>query len=94
MVFDFGEAFERLAADSLSRRIWRCKFRVLLLELEELTEQPIVLGVRDFRRVFNVVEIVVILDLLPKIGDASGYSVYVNLCGHQLTLIQRIRVRL
>ena len=63
-----SEAFERLAAHPLGRRIRRLQLRVLSLERLELTEEGVVGIVADLRIVENVVAVVVTLKLAPQPG--------------------------
>jgi hypothetical protein len=57
---DLLEAFASFAADALRRRIGRSVLRVFLLEGLQLTHELVILGVRNFRPVENVVEVFVI----------------------------------
>jgi len=60
------ESRQRLAADPLRRRIRGQQFGVSGLEVLQLAEQLVVLGVRDRRRVEDVVGIIVALDLATE----------------------------
>jgi hypothetical protein len=55
------------------------------LEFEELAKHPIILGIRDFGRVLNIVEVVVVLDLLPQVGNSGSYSIKIGIYAHQFT---------
>src|SRR5205814_5923570 len=66
------EVLGRRAADALGGRIGRRELRMLSLQLLELAKQAVVFGVRDLRRVFDVVKAVVTLDLRAKARGALG----------------------
>ena len=59
-----AELGERRGADALGRRIRRAQLGMAGFELLQLAKQRVVLGVGDFRCVFDVVQPVVALDLL------------------------------
>ena len=69
-VRDRGEALGRRRAHALGRRVGPAQLRVRRLELGELAEQPVVLGVGDLGPVERVVEAVVAADLLDQEVDA------------------------
>jgi hypothetical protein len=60
------ESAARLGSDALRRRIRCDEFRVLRLELLELTYETVVLGVRDLDVVERVISIVVVSDLVAQ----------------------------
>ena len=59
---------ERRGADGLGGRVGRDQRRVVGLELPQLADQEVVLGVGDLRRVERVVALVVVLDQLAQLG--------------------------
>ena len=61
------EVLGRCAAHALGGRVGRRELGVLALELYELAEQAVVLGVRDLRRILDVVKAVVKLDLRTQL---------------------------
>jgi hypothetical protein len=71
-VLDGGEAIARRGAHALRRRIRRAQLRVLLLQLRELLEEAIVVGVADLGRRLVVVEAVVPLDRAAQLVGARG----------------------
>ena len=62
-VLDGLEALERPAAHALGRRVWSQELGVTLLEVAELVQQRVVVGVGDLRLVEDVVEVAVALEL-------------------------------
>ena len=74
---------------SLERRLRRAglesggEFGMRFFEFEQLAEHPVVFGVRDFRSVFYVVEVVVVFEFLTQLGDPGGYAVdVIMVLGH------------
>ena len=63
---------QRRATDMARRRIDRDQLGVLRLDLPQLANQEVVLGVGDLRTVVGVVPLVVVRDLLPKVRDPGG----------------------
>ena len=57
------QLLRRRAADALRRRIGRAQLGMLLLQLGEFAKQAVVLGVGDLRRVLDVVQAVMPLEL-------------------------------
>ena len=62
------ELVERLGADALRGRVRRPQLRVLGLEVAQLVQQRVVLGVRDLGVVEDVVAVVVVVELPPQLG--------------------------
>jgi hypothetical protein len=62
------ELVERLRADALRRRVGRAQLGVLGLEVAQLVEQRVVVGVRDLGVVEDVVAVVVVLERPPQLG--------------------------
>jgi hypothetical protein len=58
-----GELLERTAADLLRRRVGGPQVGIRLLDLPQLAQQSVVVGVRDLRVVEDVVPMVVVLEL-------------------------------
>jgi hypothetical protein len=69
------ELFYRSGPDALGWRIRRYEFGVLVFEINEFAEDPVVLRIADFRLVESVVTIVVVVDKLPELFD-SGASIF------------------
>ena len=63
---DLSQFGNRLIADPLRRAVGRDQFRMLLLELLELGQQPVVLEVGDLRRRFDVVLAVVVANFVAQ----------------------------
>jgi len=68
-----------VSPDLLGRRVRRAQLRIGLLELAQLPDQGVVLGVRDHRRVEHVVAVVGVGDLfgqvrVPVLGRVVGLS--------------------
>jgi hypothetical protein len=66
-----GEPLGRRGADALRRRRRAAQYRVALLELDQLAEQRVVLGIRDRRRVFHIVALIVRGDFAPQTLDPT-----------------------
>ena len=66
-----GKAFGRSAADALSRGVDGDEVRVIALEILELAQQRIELGVGDLRRGVDVIALFVMADLLAELVDAG-----------------------
>ncbi len=66
------EAFGRAAAYALRRRIERDEIGVIALEILELAQQRIELGVGDLRRGVDVVALFVMADLSAELVYAGG----------------------
>ena len=64
------ELVERRGTHALGRRVGRQELGVLDLEVAQLVQQRVVVGVRDVRVVEDVVAAVVVLDLAPQLGGA------------------------
>ena len=69
-VAHFFEALGRLAADALGGRVGGEQFGMRGLKALELVHQRIVCGVGDFRRVENVIEVLVTAQLGAQLFDA------------------------
>ena len=67
---DLAELLERLAPHSLRGGVRRAQLGVLFLERDQLTQQIVVLGIRDLRIVEDVVAVVVVLEDPPELGGA------------------------
>ena len=63
------------AAHALGGRVGRAQLRVLRLEVAQLVQQRVVVGVRDLRVVEDVVAVVVVLELPPQLLGRSAPSV-------------------
>ncbi len=76
---DLGEARSGLAADTLRRGVGGLQLGVRRLEVDELAEEPVVLGVGDLRGVEHVVLARVVLELgaqrLRPLGRLRGHGV-------------------
>ena len=68
-----GEPLGRRRADALGRRAGAAQLGMLLLELDQAAEEPVVFGVRDRRRVVHVVADVVLVDLAPQALDLAHH---------------------
>ncbi len=62
---DRGELVEGLGPDALGGGVGRDRVGVLLLQVLELAEELVVLGVADLGRVEDVVAVVVVVELAP-----------------------------
>ena len=86
---DRCEVARRLGAHALRRRVRRRQVGIRLLQLLQLAEQAVVLGVGDLRRIGDVVEIVVVLDrpraAWPRVRRLAAVL--------SRNLVQRITVR-
>ena len=71
-VLDLLELLERRAAHALGRRVRREQLGVLALEVAQLAQQRVVLGVADLRVVEDVVAVVVVLELPPQLVGARS----------------------
>ena len=69
LVLDGLEELGRRPRDALRRTVRCDELRKLRLELAELAQEPVVVGVRDLRTRFDVVQIVVVVDLLAQLGE-------------------------
>ncbi len=65
-VFDRPESFDRLCTNTLRRRVRRHEFRELLLHCLQLPNQPVILYIRNFGGIENVIEVVMVPDLLAQ----------------------------
>ena len=72
-MLDGRELVERAAADALRRRIRRAQVGMLGLDVAQLVQQRVVVGVRDLGVVEDVVAVVVVLDDPPQLGGALLY---------------------
>ena len=61
------------APHPLGGRIRRDQFGVLLLQLLQLPEEPVIFGIGNLRIVQNIVTVVVIMEQLPEAGGPIGY---------------------
>jgi hypothetical protein len=61
---------------------WRCAVRGVRLQFLQFAEQPVVFGIRDFRRVQHVIAPGVMMQLRSKLGSA--------LCMRRLRLLLRL----
>ena len=69
-MLDLREFSERRAADSLRGRVGRYKVGILMLELFEFAEQPVIIGVGNYRPVKYVIVVVVLVELGAQRFDA------------------------
>ena len=67
-VADLLELVERLGAHPLRWRVGRAQLGALRLEVAQLVQEAVVLGVRDVRVVEDVVAVVVVLEHPPQLG--------------------------
>src|SRR5277367_3081609 len=67
---DFLELADRLAADTLRRRVGRRQRRVVALDRPQLVEQPVVGIVADLRIVEDVVAVGMAFELLAQLLGA------------------------
>ena len=67
-----GEAGQRLAADALGGRVGRDQFGMRCLQLLELAEESVVVGVGDLGAVEDVVAVLVMADQCPQLLDPSA----------------------
>ena len=72
-VADRLELVERLGSHSLRGRVRCTELGMLLLEVAQLVQQRVVVGVRDLGVVEDVVAVVVVLDDPPQLGGALLY---------------------
>jgi len=72
LVLDGGEGLHRLARNTLGRAVGRDQVGVPGLEILELSHETIVLGVGNLGLGQDVIEVVVAVDELPELRDASG----------------------
>ena len=68
-VLDGGEAVDRLAGDPLGGGVLGDEVRMRRLQRLQLVEEPVELRVGDRRRVFDVVEVLVVADLGAQFRD-------------------------
>ncbi len=66
------ELLERLPADPLGRRVERAQLGIGVLELLQLVQQQVVVGVADLGLVEDIVEVAVAFDLAAQLGGAAG----------------------
>ena len=69
--FDFATEFG-LPADALRGRIGRDQLGMLVLERLETLHEHVEIIVRDHRRVVNIVELAVVIDLFAELFDRTG----------------------
>jgi hypothetical protein len=69
---DFDEAFARLAAHALRRRIGRQQFGVLRFQIAQLPHQRVIFGIADFGLVQHIVQALVMAQRFPQLLDLSG----------------------
>jgi hypothetical protein len=72
LVAHLDEAVEHFAADALRGRIGRAEIRELGLDGLQPLEQPVVLRVRQFRRVEHVVEMGVLVEQFAQCGGFAS----------------------
>jgi hypothetical protein len=70
-MFDSWKRFSRAAGDTLRGRVRGDEIRVFGFEAFQLMEQAVELLVRDFRRVPDVVTLLVMPDLAPEVLDSG-----------------------
>ena len=71
-MLDRIEALERPRAHALGRRIGAQQVGVGGLEVAQLVQQDVVVGVGDLRLVEDVIEVAVMLELRAQLGHALG----------------------
>src|SRR3989454_8335747 len=67
-----AELLRRRGADAVRGTVGRAELGVLGLELLQLAEQAVVLGVRDLRMVEHVIRVIGALDEPPQLGSPRG----------------------
>src|SRR5262245_48966679 len=67
---DLPECFGRRSAHALRGRRFVAQLGVLDLELFELTQEVVVLGVADRRRIEQIVAAIVLIDRAPQLANA------------------------
>src|SRR2546425_8282535 len=67
-----AELLRRCGADAVRGTVGRAELGVLGLELLQLAEQAVVLGVRDLRMVEHVIRVIGALDEPPQLGSPRG----------------------
>ena len=81
-----GKGLEGFRAYHLCGRIRGCQFRMLLFQIEEASEEPVILGIGYLGVVQNIVAVVVVPDRLPKGFDfffhVAHYHDPVNMLFH------------
>src|SRR5437773_2686138 len=82
-----AETLERRRAHALGRGVWRPKLGMSFLEGDQLSEEGVVIRIRDLRIVEYVIAVVVVFDLPPEIrGPCSRLRLRCPLAllrGHQ-----------
>src|SRR6516225_4681294 len=67
---DGGETLDRLSADTLGRTVGRNQLRMFGFELLELFEKLVEFFVGNLRFGFNIIEVVVMIDLSAELVDS------------------------
>ena len=71
-VLHLRELVARLRSHALGGRIGRAELRICRLQFGQLAEEAVVLGVRDRRRVEDVIAVVGLAELLAQLVGAFG----------------------
>jgi len=71
-VLHFGKGLQGTATDPLRRRVGTDQLGMGLLQLLQLTEQPVVFGIRNTRLIEHVVAVVVCIQFMAQGADALG----------------------
>jgi hypothetical protein len=71
-MLDLVKVLQRLAADASGRRVGIGVLGVLVFEILEFVEKLVVGGVGDFGSGLRIIETVVVMKLLAKIGNFFG----------------------
>jgi hypothetical protein len=66
-VFDLGEGLEGFVSNPLGGGVRGHPFRVLLFQFQQSLEEPVIGGIRYLRVIQDIIPMIVISDLLPKI---------------------------
>ena len=69
---DLGEAFLRLAADTLRGRVGGDQLGMLRFQLLQLTGERVEVGIGNFGCVLPVVKVLVVADLFAQLFDSVG----------------------
>ena len=74
LVHDLRKGFQGGGPHPLGRRVGDDEVGKARLQVLELAQEPVVLGVRNLRRIEDVVEVVVVLDEPAQLGGAQAYG--------------------
>jgi hypothetical protein len=76
MVLNLTKPLLWWGSDTLSRRVGGDKPRVLLLQLNQFTQEPIVLCVIDRGGIQHIIEVVVPFNLLSEFAGSEAHSLF------------------